>query len=81
MPIARLQQGFDCDVGEANRYSSTGTQLISTYIYLHVRTVALAPNHTHTQNPTPIAYEIVFFDVIQMNRYELPVNEKDKRNY
>jgi hypothetical protein len=48
MPIARLQQGFGCDVGEANRYSSTGTQLISTYIYLYARTVALAPNHTRT---------------------------------
>jgi len=37
---------------------STDTQLISNEIYLHPSTLALALNHTPTQNPTAISIDI-----------------------
>jgi hypothetical protein len=61
--------------------SNTDTQLIPTHIYLQPRTLALAPNHTNTQNPTVISIDIFFFDVfifgiIPLNRKKVNPGER-----
>ncbi len=45
--------------------SSTDTQLIPTHTYLRPSTLALVPNHTHTQNPTAISIDIFTFGIVR----------------